>query len=424
MMHRFCVLAVIGAMLVRAGGPAPAASLTLAAGAGTVIDCPGGVTRVSTSNPEVVDAVVASEAEVLFHAKNVGQATLVVWAKNGQRSVFQVKVEPDSEPLRKLLSATFPDEEIDVQATRDSVALVGRASSQAVADRALALATASFKAAVSALRVSAPPPERQILLRVRFAELNRAVTTEFGFNLISTGAARTPGAITTGQFPSGTASELNGSGVSKFTLSDVLNIFAFRPDLNLGVFMRDLQSRGLLQILAEPNLVATDGKEASFLAGGEFPVPIAQSGANAGAITVQFREFGIRLTFLPRMTPYRSVRLHVRPEVSTIDPSNGVTVSGFRIPALSTRRVETDIELAEGQSFVIAGLLDERVTQDMSRIMGLADIPLFGALFRSHNQTKAKTELIIGVTPEPALPVSGTAPIPAMPVPFLQEPKR
>jgi pilus assembly protein CpaC len=265
---------------------------------------------------------------------------------------------------------------------------------------------------------------------VRFAELNRSVTSEFGVNLLSTGAARTPGSVTTGQFPSGTTGELNGSvparssGTSKFTLSDVLNVFAFRPDLNLAVFIRDLQSRGLLQVLAEPNLVATNGKEASFLAGGEFPVPIAQSGANAGAITVQFREFGIRLNFLPQITPYRSVRLHVRPEVSTIDPSNGITVSGFRIPALSTRRVETDVELAEGQSFVIAGLLDERVTQDLSKIVGLADIPVFGALFRSRAQTKAKSELIIIVTPEPAVPLAGPEPLPQMPVPFLEEPKR
>jgi pilus assembly protein CpaC len=420
---RFFVLAWSVSALLLAGGFAPPASLTLAAGSGTVIDCPAGVARVSTSNPEVVDAIVASDVEVLFHARNIGQATLVVWDKTGQRSVFQVSVEPDFEPLRRLLGATFPDEQIEVRATRDSVALVGRASSQAVADRALALATASFKNSVSALRVNAAPPERQILLRVRFAELNRAVTTEFGINLVSTGAANTPGAVTTGQFPSATASELNGRS-TKFTLSDMLNIFAFRPDLNLAVFLRDLQTRGLLQILAEPNLVATDGKEASFLAGGEFPVPIAQSGANAGAITVQFREFGIRLNFLPHMTAYGSIRMHVRPEVSTIDPSNGISVSGFRIPALSTRRVETDVELAEGQSFVIAGLLDERVTQDLSRIAGLGDIPIFGNLFRSRAQTKAKSELIIVVTPEPASPVTGSAPLPSMPVPFLPDPKR
>ena len=429
---------LIIALLAGAGGasgetawkPGPPASLTLAVGTGTVIDCPDEIARISTSNPEAVDAVVASDSEVLFQGKAVGQATLVVWSKTGRRAVFQVTVEPNLEPLRRLLEATYPDEEIEVRATRDSVVLVGRASSQLVAERALALAAASFKGAVSALRVAAPAPEKQILLRVRFAELNRSVTSEFGINLLSTGAARTPGAITTGQFPSGTTSEVNGSiparssGSTKFTLSDVLNIFAFRPDLNLGILIRDLQTRGLLQILAEPNLVATNGKEASFLAGGEFPVPIAQAGASAGAITVQFREFGIRLNFLPQITPYRTVRLHVRPEVSTIDPSNGITVSGFRIPALSTRRVETDLELAEGQSFVIAGLMDERVTQDLSRISGIGDIPILGALFRSRAQTKAKSELIIVVTPEPAEPVLGPAPLPDMPVPFLQEPKK
>jgi len=185
------------------------------------------------------------------------------------------------------------------------------------------------------------------------------------------------------------------------------------------LLIRDLEARGLLQILAEPNLVATNGKEASFLAGGEFPVPIAQAGASAGAITVTFREFGIRLSFLPVLTTRGSVKLHVRPEVSTIDPANGITLSGYRIPALATRRIETDVELAEGQSFVIAGLLDDRVIDNFSRLPGFARIPLFGALFRSRSRTKSKTELVVIVTPEAAAPVSAPPAVPQMPIPFL-----
>lgn len=408
-------LLLILLMAARAG----ADSITLAAGRGAVVDCPGGVARLSTSNPEAVDVAAANESEVLLQAKAAGQATVVVWSKEGGRKIYEVTVEPHVEPLRKLLKETFPAEEIDVRPTRDAVALVGRASAQTVADRALALAAASFKGAVSALRVAPPEPERQVLLRVRFAELNRSVTSEFGLNLASTGATNTIGAIGTGQFPSARVNEIAGGGGSRFSVSDMLNIFAFRPDLNLAAVIRDLQSRGLLQILAEPNLVATTGKEASFLAGGEFPVPIVQSGVNAGAVTVQFREFGIRLSFLPRLTSNRTIQLHVKPEVSTIDTANGVTVSGFRIPALSTRRIETDVELAEGQSFAIAGLMDDRVIQSMSHLPGLARIPVLGALFRSRSQTKAKTELVVVVTPEAAA-ATGTAPAgPAMPVPFL-----
>jgi pilus assembly protein CpaC len=397
-------------------------SLTLVVGRGMVVDCAGGVARVATSNPEAVDAVVASDSEVLFHGKAVGQATLIVWSKTGVRQTYDVTVEPNLEPLRELLRATFPGEAIDVHAARDSLALVGRASSQAVADKALALAAASSKGAVSALQVPAAMPERQILLRVRFAELNRSVSSEFGVNLFSTGATRTIGGTATGQFPSATVSD--GGGKSSFSLSDILNIFAFRPDLNLGLLIRDLQARGLLQILAEPNLVATDGKEASFLAGGEFPVPIVQAGSAPGAITVMFREFGIRLSFVPHLTPNGTVKLHVKPEVSTIDPANGLTVSGFRIPALSTRRIETDIELAQGQSFVIAGLMDDRVIENLASLPGLARIPLLGALFRSRSVTKAKTELIVVVTPELASAVGALPAGSTMPLPFLAPPAR
>jgi pilus assembly protein CpaC len=186
---------------------------------------------------------------------------------------------------------------------------------------------------------------------------------------------------------------------SNWSLSDALNIFAFRPDLNLGMLIQALRSQGVLQILAEPNLVATDNKEASFLVGGEFPVPIVQGGANVGAVTVTFREFGIRLAFLPRVTNNRTIKLHVKPEVSTIDLANGVVISGFTIPALATRRMETDIELAEGQSFVIAGLLDDRATETMSKVPGLANIPVLGVLFKSRQENKTKTELVVIVTP-------------------------
>jgi len=401
-------------------------ALSLTTGRGMVVDCPDGVGRVSTSNPEAVDAVVAGDTEVLFHARAAGEAMLVVWSKAGARKTYHVSVQPDLEPLKELLRRTFPAEQIEVYATREALALSGRVSTQTIADKALALAAASFKGAVSTLQVAPPGPERQVLLRVRFAELNRSQSAEFGVNLISTGAARTIGGVATGQFPSAGLGEVsgkvpansNGTGAT-FSLSDVLNVFAFRPDLNLGLLIRDLEARGLLQILAEPNLVATNGKEASFLAGGEFPVPIAQAGASAGAITVTFREFGIRLSFLPVLTTRGSVKLHVRPEVSTIDPANGITLSGYRIPALATRRIETDVELAEGQSFVIAGLLDDRVIDNFSRLSGFARIPLFGALFRSRSRTKSKTELVVIVTPEAAAPVSAPPAVPQMPIPFL-----
>jgi pilus assembly protein CpaC len=273
------------------------------------------------------------------------------------------------------------------------------------------------KSVVNNLAVKPPPVDKQILLRVKFAEINRNATKQFGVNIISTGAGNTPGLVSTGQFNAPRPSELAGriggatAGTSsQFSLTDALNIFAFRPDLNLAATIRLLQQEGLLQILAEPNLVTTNGKEASFLVGGEFPVPILQGGAASGAVTIQFREFGIRLTFNPRLTDHGTLKMHVKPEVSTIDMANAVTISGFTIPALATRRIESDIELGQGQSFVIGGLIDDRTNETFARIPGLASIPLLGELFKSRNTNQAKTELLVMVTPELVEPMSASDP--------------
>jgi pilus assembly protein CpaC len=333
-------------------------------------------------------------------------------------------VEPNLEPMRRLLRETFPDEAIDVRASRDSIALVGKASSAMVAERALALVAATAKGAVNNLQIAPPPVENQVLLRVKFAELTRSADKDFGVNLLSTGASNTAGQIGTGQFGSAQLGQAIGGGQSAtFNLSDILNVFAFRPDLNLGAVITDLEARGVLQVLAEPNLVATSGKEASFLAGGEFPVPVSQGGAVAGAITVQYKEFGIRLSFTPQISLHHTIRLHVKPEVSSLDPADGVTISGFNIPALTTRRLETDIELGEGQSFAIGGLLNDQITENLSQVPGLAHIPLLGALFKSRQETKTKTELIIIVTPETALPTASVIQGPVMPRPFLEAPE-
>jgi pilus assembly protein CpaC len=336
----------------------------------------------------------------------LGRATVVIWSNNRQRKAYDVTVEPNLDPLRRLLRDTFPDENISLEAGRESLVLVGSVSSQAIADRALALVNSAGKPAVSNLKVAPAGPEKQVLLRVRFAELDRNTAAQFGVNLLSTGALNTVGGITSGQFPSGTLSQVGpGSGTSAFSLSDMLNIFAFRPDLDLGVLIRDL--------------VTSNGKEASFLAGGEIPVPVVQAGASAGAITVQYREYGIRLSFTPWITAHRTVRMHIKPEVSSLDTADGVTVSGFNIPALTTRRMETDIELEEGQSFAIAGLLDQRVTENLSQIPGLAHIPVLGSLFKSRSESRQKTELIVVVTPAVVSPGSNQDSMPKWLKPFL-----
>jgi pilus assembly protein CpaC len=407
-------LALCSAALMLA--PAHAQStqdLRLTAGRSVVIDYPADIGRISTSNPDVVDYVAVTTREILLHAKAYGSATLIVWSKTGQREFYNITVEHNLEPARKLLKTTFPGEEIQIQASRDTLTLTGKVSSREVADRAAASVAPLAKTIVNNLVPAPPKVDQQILLRVRFAELNRTHTQEVGVNLITSGAGNTIGRITTGQFPAPSTPSVGGTGPMAlnqgvFTISDALNIFAFNRSLNLAAFVRLLQSQGALQILAEPNLVTTNGKDASFLVGGEFPVPVLQGGSNAGAVTIQFREFGIRLTFNPLVTENKTLKMYVRPEVSTIDYANAVAFSGFTIPALATRRMETNIELAQGQSFVIAGLVDDRVTDSMSRVPGLASIPLLGVLFKSRSEKKSKSELLVMVTPEVVNPLNPT----------------
>ena len=403
--------------------------LSVTVGKSIVIDYPTDIARISTSNPDIVDAVAVSTREILLNAKSHGVSTVIVWARDGQRNFYNVSVEHNLGPLRQVLEETFPGEKIDVQAARDSVTLTGVVSSQAVSDRAAALAASLSRTVVNNLSVTAPAVQKQVLLRVKFAEMDRDASQTFGINLLSTGALNTPGRVTTGQYAPPRVTEVGGviggglRGTStNFNITDALNIFAFRPDLNLASFIQTLQSQALLQILAEPNLVTSDGQEASFLVGGEFPVPVLQGGSNAGAVTIQFREFGIRLNFTPKLTANDTIQLYVKPEVSTIDLTNAVTFAGFTIPALATRRMETNIELAEGQSFVIAGLIDDRARATFNRIPGLSHIPVLGELFKSREKEKSKSELIVMVTPEIVTPLRPTDPKPeiGMPLEFLE----
>jgi pilus assembly protein CpaC len=420
------ILIAVGAA-PRLAADSSAEDLRLTVGKSVVIDYPVDVSRISTSNPDVVDASPVTSREILLQGKASGIATLVVWSKTGQRNFYNITIEQNLDPLRRLLAETFPNADIHVQSSRDSLSLTGHVPSKDIADRAIALAAPFGKTIVSNLQVEKQPVEKQIVLRVRFATLDRNVSSQFAVNLISTGAANTIARTTTGQAAAPTPGSISptsaGGGASNgtFSLSDALNIFAFRPDLNLGAVISALQAKGVLQILAEPNLVTTNGREATFLDGGEFPVPVIQGGANSGAVTVQFREYGVRLSFTPEITENHTIRMHVKPEVSTLDEANAVTISGFSIPALATRRIETNIELGLGQSFVIAGLIDDQVNDQFSRIPGLASLPVLGALFKSRVLTKSRSELIVLVTPEITTPIEPgqPLPLPLMPEPFM-----
>jgi pilus assembly protein CpaC len=420
------VVSVAANLALAQGGPE---EIRLTVGKSIVIDYPTDISRISTSNPDIVDASPVTAREILIHGKSFGTVTLVVWSKAGQRNFYNITVEQNLEPLRKLLKETFPKEDIHVQSSRESLSLTGRISNKDVAERASALATPFAKTIVNNLQIISTGAEKQILLRVKFAELDRTASTQFGVNLISTGATNTVGGVSTGQFPAPSLPTITGQAgnsapqTNSFTISQALNIFAFRNDLNLGAFIKALQSHNLLQILAEPNLVTTNGKEATFLVGGEFPIPVLQGGSNSGAVTIQFREFGVRLSFNPTITANNTISMHVKPEVSSLDFANALSFNGFTIPALSSRKMETNIELGEGQSFVIGGLIDQRVTETVSRIPGLSNIPILGNLFKTKETDRNNTELIVLVTPEITLPLQpGEGKTPVMPREFMMTP--
>jgi pilus assembly protein CpaC len=253
-----------------------------------------------------------------------------------------------------------------------------------------------------------------VLLQVRFAEVSRSAIEKAGINLLRIGEDYSGGTGTgrptppSGQLPltDGTA-----SGVSQ-TFSDALNIFLIDHQNGVGAFIQALKSNGLFRSLAEPNLLAVHGQEASFLAGGEFPYPVVQGGSNVGAVTIQWREYGVRLNFTPTIQSSGNIRLHVAPEVSTLDFANGLQLQGFSIPSILSRKAETEIELADGQTFAIAGLIDNSILEDIDKIPVLGDIPILGSLFRSKELRQNKSELLVLVTPRLVQPVDQAPPVP------------
>jgi pilus assembly protein CpaC len=401
-------------------------------GKSVVINMQSPVTRVLSSNPTVIDTLATSPTQVVVEGKAPGASSLILWDSSGHSQILDVTVDVNISHLRSAIEQTFPGQHINIQSDGAHLILTGTVSDTKVSDEVAKLASAYSTGVVNSLSV-APVHEQQILLEVKFAEVDRTKLQQFGINILSTGAANTVGTVTTQEFtpPIQTGQLTSAIGASKngftssFQLNNLLNVFLFRPDLNLGATIQDLENRNVLEILAEPNLLALNGQKADFLAGGEFPFPVVQGGANVGAVTIQFRPFGVKLDFTATVGPDRVIRMHIAPEVSTLDFTQAVTISGFTVPAISTRRAETEVELKDGQSFGIAGLLDNRATVQLSKIPGIGDIPVLGNLFRSHSVNRSNTELMVLVTPRVVDPVQSNGPPPlppAAPVKFLNTP--
>jgi pilus assembly protein CpaC len=414
-------------------------SVHIQVGRSIILNTQARLRRIVVSNPDVLDTATISPTQLVVTAKAPGSSSLVLWDESGNARIVDVYADVDVSGLRESIHSEYPNESVDIEPEEGRIVITGNVSNKAVEDNVVRLAGLYTKNVVDSMTLLPPPREKQVMLKVQFAEVDRTKLAQFGINILSTGAANTFGTVSTQQFGAPQLGSQNvtgnplGKGLEGTTLqgglavSNVLNIFLFRPDLNLGATIQALEQKNIAQILAEPNLMARSGEPAKFLAGGEFPFPVVQGGAGvtATAITVVFKPFGVKLEFTATIEG-DNIRLKLAPEVSTLDFSNALQISGFTVPALTTRRAETEIELKNGQSFAMAGLLDRRTTELMNKIPGIGDVPILGNLFRSKSFNRTNTDLMVMVTPVIVDPLSEqVAPptAPSMPLPNLSQQK-
>ncbi len=415
-----CLLMIAASAAVAWTQDVKTVSLTL--GRGELVQFSNDIVRVAVAEPKVADAIVVSPREVMIAAKGLGKTTVAIWETGASPRRYEINVLADTDDSEKFkrdfaaeLKAVTADASVVFNGNADTMVLTGNAPNPEIAKKAEALAATRSRKVINMITVPPPPDPRQILLQVRFASIDRTALSEIGFNFFS----RDPtmlGTGTTQQFQAPRFSQLQFQNQefanSTINFADLLNLFVFRPDLNIGATIRALAGRNLLQILAEPNLITLEGKEASFLAGGQFPFPTLTAtttgGAVAPVITVQFKNFGVELGFTPTVTPTGAIHLKVAPQVTALDFQNAVTVQGTLIPAISARKAETEVILRDGESFAIAGLIDNRVQSVLNRVRGLGDIPILGFFFRSKSMKKTNDELLVVVTPRFVKPVPAT----------------
>jgi len=432
----------LGAAQAPAPSPAPAAqqpaqnapqeapapqTLHILIGHSLLITSPTRIKRISLADPAIADATVVSPYQVLINGKAAGGVSLIIWDEAGQNQNFEVSVDIDILGLTQKIHEVFPGEPVQIETSGNVVMLSGRVSSEEVANKIQEVVKNVTPKVTSLMEVPPPPAAAQISLQVRFAEVNRTAISQLGINILRGFNSNMPMAISTQQFSPptlGTTQTVtsNGStsttttGANQFLVSNLLNVAIFRPDIDLAVFIQALEDQNLLEILAEPNLLTESGKEASFLAGGQFPYPVPQSTGTNGltTITIQFKEFGVRLNFTPTVMPDGTIHMKLSPEVSSLDFTNALQLNGFLVPALAVNQATSEIELKDGQSFAIAGLLDNRVIEQFNKIPGIGDIPILGKLFQSRKLDKSKNELIIVATPHIVHPIAAGEHIPEL----------
>jgi pilus assembly protein CpaC len=386
-----------------ANGTKEAIPVNVLIGQSRVISFDRAIERFSVSNPEIAEAVLVTSDQVIVNGKAFGQVNFIAWEKDsGRFLVFDVYVRTNLSLIDSQIRALFPKEDIRLSQANGSVVISGTVSDPKLASQADSVVQAAGFKTVNMLE-SPVKDLRQVQLQVRVAEVNRTRMRELGTAYAYQGSPGGGGYINSGGGPAGLGNVTNG--LLTGTLASSLNLFVMGG--NTLAMIRAMQQSGALRALAEPNLIAMDGQQASFLAGGEYPVPIVQGGTTgSSSVTIEFKEYGVRLNFKPTIIDEDHIRLELEPEVSTLDFANGVKFDGFVIPGLRTRRAHTGVELRDGQSFALAGLLDNSETKTLSKVPGLGDVPILGNLFRSTSFQKNESELMFIVTAQMVKPVN------------------
>lgn len=399
--------------------------LHILVGHSVVINTQARLRRVLVGNPSVVTTATTAPNELVVTGTTPGSSSVILWQEDNQSRILEVFSDLDVSMLREAVARSFPREPVQVEAEEGRIVLTGIVSAAPIAEQINKMAAPFSKEIVNSILIARPGRQKQILLKVRFAQVDRSKLTAFGINFISANQ-KGIGVGSTQQFAppqplpnnnNNPNNSLTNNGIQgAIGISDFLNLFYFRPDINLGATIKDLQQKNVLEILAEPNLLAADGETAKFLAGGELPYPVVSgSGTGTQTITVQFKPFGVKLEFVGNIEDDSTIRLKVYPEVSSLDFTNAVTINGFLLPAIATRHAETVVELQNGQSFGIAGLLDKRTTAQYSKVPGIGDLPIIGQLFRSKSINRINSELMVIVTPVIIDPASGATQTPETP---------
>ena len=390
------------------------------------IDTKKRLARVYITNPDVIDSYTASPNQVVLTAKKPGASTLILWDEAGESKSYLVSSDLNVDMLRESMKQALPNESVQVQGNEGRVVLSGTVGTVAIGDAAVKLAGLYSKEVSNSLIVNTARV-KQVRLEVKIVEVDRSKLSQFGFNFFSNGGQNTA-TTSTGQYQSSMAVTPATSTTPKtVTVTNPLNFSLYSSRLNIGATLQDLETMQVAQILAEPNITTMSGEKANFLAGGEFPFPVVQGSSTGGtSVSISFRPYGVKVEFTPIVNNDGTIDLKVAPEVSALDYTNAVTIAGYTIPAISTRRAETEVVLKSGQTFGISGLLDKRTTDLYSKTPGVASVPILGQLFKSKNVNHSDSELIVIVTPMVVDPVSEPVPVAAEPqrtIPLLNRDK-